>query len=143
MVMNAAGIVELTGLTYRKLNYMQEQIDVLKREKTQGKAREYSFRDLLYLKIASLIRSDGIGLSEINQAIKALDHVWDNAEVPGRWAILLRDTRNSKHSSWVVAQNALYMDHEKNERVTHIPGFMYDVAFYASELEEMAVNNEP
>lgn len=154
MVMNAAGIVELTGLTYRKLNYMQEQIDVLKREKTQGKAREYSFRDLVFLKIASEMRQDNIRLNTINKAITLLDQNWNNTEniyIAGRLMVF------DNHPLWSLTTDLWFTGDGYNQpldSLRRIPGHYYNVTNIAGELSTdqmriifehnpMAVNNEP
>ena len=70
--MDTKQVKELTGLTDNQITYLIKKVDALKREKSQGKAREYTFRELVYLKLASLMRSDGIRLDEINEAIDRL-----------------------------------------------------------------------
>lgn len=71
--MDAKQVKELTGLTYGQLNYLIDQVDALKRDKTQGKARDFSFRDLALLKLASLMRSDGIGTRDISEGVALAD----------------------------------------------------------------------
>ena len=71
--MDAKQVKEITGLTYGQLNYLIDQVDALKREKTQGKARDFSFRDLVLLKLASLMRSDGIGIRDISAGVALAD----------------------------------------------------------------------
>lgn len=89
VVMDAAKVKELTGLTYGQLNYLIMQVQALKREKTQGKARDFTYRDLVLLKLASLMRSDGIRLDEINQAIGLVNDCW-NTDNPLSAGVLTR-----------------------------------------------------
>lgn len=129
--MNTARVKELTGLTDDKLNYLIKKIDPLKRKKTQGEAREYSFRDLVFLKVAAIMRSDGIRLSEVNQAIKVLDQT----DVAGQPGILIR----GKDNMWMWLPNAIYNDRKgsvQGTRITRVSGFLYDVGFYASVIRD-------
>ena len=73
--MDAKQVKEITGLTYGQLNYLIDQVDALKRDKTQGKARDFSFRDLVLLKLASVMRADGLRLDEINDAFNGLNRM--------------------------------------------------------------------
>ena len=78
ILMDTKQVKELTGLTDNQITYLIKKVDALKREKTQGKAREYTFRELVYLKLASLMRSDGLRLPVINEAIESLNVYWTN-----------------------------------------------------------------
>ena len=96
--MNTAKVKEITGLTDDQISYLIKKVDALKREKTQGKAREYSFRDVVFLKLASLMRSDRIGLDEINLAIKQVNEAWNN-DNPQDAGVLVRLKSESKSFS--------------------------------------------
>lgn len=141
MDMDAKQVIELTGLTYGQLNYLITRVDALTRDKTQGKARDFSFQDLVYLKLAAVMRADGIRLDEINQAIKVLEDV--NAMMPQewKWGSLIR--RNDKTPMWGWSPNTFYDTFIFNP-TTNRPerpvdflrsfGTVYDVAEIASNL---------
>jgi len=85
-VMNGKEVVEKIGITYPQLRYFVRKIDALpKKETSQGHEHDFSFRDLVYLKLASIMRSDGLGLDEINIAIKQVAEAWksDNPLLAG------------------------------------------------------------
>ena len=96
--MDAGKVIELTGLTYGQLNYLIKKVDVLKRKKTQGKARDFTFREVVFLKLASLMRSDGIRLDDIDAAIKQADEAWIN-DNPQDAGVLVRLKGESKSFS--------------------------------------------
>jgi len=139
--MDAKQVKELTGLTYGQLNYLVDQVDALKREKTQGKARDFTFRDLVYLKVASLMRADGMSLPVINKGITLLNRTWVNSENPSAAGSLLRADENDKKVVWYWGPMTVEEVFDTNtsgeritEQITHIPGVMYNVAYIASEL---------
>lgn len=70
--MNTNDVKKVTGYTDRQLDYLLNQIDVLKREKAQGKAREYSHRDIVFLKLATSMRKSGVMLRDINKVFNLL-----------------------------------------------------------------------
>lgn len=154
--MDAKQVKELTGLTYGQLNYLVDQVDALKREKTQGKARDFTFRDLALLKLASLMRSDGISTRDISEGVALADRhslkgemfyyseasrfqpledkffeIWKGAE--GR-----RDTDVFTMPKWIyivtdeTAKEKRIMNFDKLPN--HIPKFFYRVSAIASEL---------
>lgn len=132
-MMDTNDVKKLTGLTGRQLEYMLNTVESLKREKTQGKAREYSFRDLVFLKIAAVMRADGIRLSEINQAMNEIARNW------GQRGAVMRNGRYSG-SSWLWMPNmdlVVYDKNKKPKRIPRLPGIMYDVSFYAASLNDV------
>lgn len=139
--MDTKQVKELTGLTDNQISYLIKKVDLLKREKTQGKAREYSFRDLVYLKLASIMRSDGLSLPEIDKAIKLLYRTWIFSENPASAGSLLRADESDKNVAWYWGPMTVDEVFDANtsgetitEQITHIPGVMYNVAFIATEL---------
>ena len=89
--MNARKASELVGITYGQLRYFVRQIDALtKKETSQGHDHEFTFRDLVYLKLAALMREDGLRLDEINKGIYTLNGNWINAENPTNAGVLTR-----------------------------------------------------
>jgi len=150
MIMNAEKVIELTGLTYGQLNYLIEKVDALKREKTQGKARDFSFRDLVYLKLASLMRSDGMGSPAINEVMAILDQYWINENPNDAGTLLRLYLEESDQYSWTWSPN---FDKKFDPAMMRFPKYLYNVEYYATELiksnqleldimsEEMAVQN--
>ena len=140
--MDTKQVKELTGLTDNQISYLIKKVDLLKREKTQGKAREYTFRDLVYLKLASIMRSDGLSLPEIDKAIKLLYRTWIFSENPASAGSLLRADEADKNVAWYWGPMTVdevfdaNTSGERTEQITHIPGVMYNVAFIATELSK-------
>jgi len=135
--MNTTKVKEITGLTDDQISYLIKKVDALKREKTQGKARDYSFRDVVFLKLASLMRADGLPISEIDQATINIDTLW---QMTGTYGALLR---NGDKWSWTPNSNyisgkSLFIDPEKNTieetNLTHVPNYYYNISFIADEL---------
>lgn len=104
ITMDTKQVKELTGLTDNQITYLINKIDALKREKTQGKARDYSFRDLVYLKLASMMRSDGHRLPVINSAIEQVDNAWKNPENPQEAGVITIIPRINKKASRQVEE---------------------------------------
>lgn len=149
--MNTKQVKELTGLTDDQINYLIEKVDALKREKSQGKAREYSFRDLVYLKLASVMRSDGLALPVINEAISfGLNEFWTNENPNDAGTLLRMYLEESDQYSWTWSPN---FDKKFDPAMVRFPKYLYNVEYYATELtksnqleldimsEEMAVQN--
>jgi len=139
--MDSKQIVEITGLTYGQLNYLIDQVDALKRDKTQGKARDFTFRELVYLKLAAVMRADGIRLDEINQAIQVVEDV--NSMLAGgwQWGTLIR--RNDKAKLWTWSPNTFFSASWYNPTTNKLEspmdilraiGPVYDVGEIASDL---------
>lgn len=139
--MNTGKVKELTSLTDDQINYLIKKVDALKREKNQGKARDYSFRDLVYLKLAAVMRADGIRLDEINQAIQVVEDV--NSMLAGgwQWGTLIR--RNDKAKLWTWSPNTFFSASWYNPTTNKLEspmdilraiGPVYDVGEIASDL---------
>jgi len=127
--MNTAKVKEVTGFTDAQVDYLIKKIDVLQREKAQGKAREYSFRDLVIFKVAAVMRDDGIRLSEINEAMNEIARNW------GQPGSIIRSGRYSG-AGWEWAPNMDLVNTHNQKRIPSLPGFMYDIAFYTSQMRE-------
>jgi len=131
--MDAKQVKEITGLTYGQLNYLIDQVDALKREKTQGKARDFSFRDLVLLKLASVMRTDGLSLPAINEVMNVLNRNWIN-ENPNDAGTLLRIyLEDSNQFCWTWSPN---FGEKYNVAKVRFPGYLYNVEYYASELSK-------
>ena len=155
--MNTAKVKEITGLTDDQITYLIKKVDALKREKMQGKARDYSFREVVFLKLASLMRSDGLRLGVINEAIGLIDQYWTNTENPAKAGMIIRmfDVEGLG-DVWVWSSSRGEEYHYMNsdggittDILTHVPKVIYSVSTIAEELakgdqlelmlEEMAV----
>ena len=144
--MDAGKVIGLTGLTYGQLNYLIKQVDVLNREKTQGKARDFSFREVVFLKLASVMRSDGMGLSAINEVMSVLNQYWINENPKDAGNLLKIYLEDSGEYHWTWSPN--FYD-ATNVNMARSPKYYYNAEYYASELsnrdqlelklEEMAV----
>lgn len=156
-MMDTKRVKELTGLTDNQITYLINNIDALKREKMQGKARDYSFREVVFLKLASLMRSDGLRLGVINEAIGLIDQYWTNTENPAKAGMIIRmfDVEGLG-DVWVWSSSRGEEYHYMNsdggittDILTHVPKVIYSVSTIAEELakgdqlelmlEEMAV----
>lgn len=132
--MNTGKVKELTSLTDDQINYLIKKVDALKREKNQGKARDYSFRDLVYLDLAAVMRHDGYRLDEINQAINLLEKNWINQESPEEAGTLIAVQNKTQtlwmHSSINPLKNIAIPELDQNYR-KRIPKVLYDVSSLA------------
>ena len=126
--MNAKEVINKTGITYPQLRQMVRKIDALPKT-TQGRKNEYSFRDLVIFKVAAVMREDGIGLSEINEAMNEIAQNW------GQPGSIIRSGRYSG-ASWEWALNMDLVNAHNQKRIPSLPGFMYDIAFYTSQMRE-------
>ena len=61
------------------MEYLLNQIDVLKRDKTQGKPRDYSINDIAVLKVIVQLRKKGVGIRDINKIMNVIDDNPDKA----------------------------------------------------------------
>lgn len=89
--MNTHDLKKLTGFTNRQLDYLIQVIDVLKRVKAQGKAREYSGGEAALFKTIANLRKRGIPIRDINKLLNVIN------ENPGkRAAIAIYPVKNNK-----------------------------------------------
>ncbi len=143
--MNGKEASKFVGITYRQMRYFVDQIDALtKKETSQGHDHEFGFLDLVFLKLAALMRSDGSRLDEINQAVGTLNYFWKTMPHLTGSGALVKDNKGS----WVffVPTDLLndgeffYQNAEgeftKKTSLTHVPGLYYNVAAIASELAD-------
>lgn len=77
--MNTNDVKKLTGFNDDQLDYLLKKIDVLKREKTQGKAREYSGNDITILRMIAKLREKKITIREINKILNTINKNPDKA----------------------------------------------------------------
>lgn len=131
ILMDTKQVKELTGLTDDQISYLIKKVDALKREKAQGKARDFSFRDLVYFKLASVMRTDGLSLPAIDEVISVLDRNWIN-ENPNDAGTLFRVyLEDSDQFCWTWSPN--FGEKYDIARV-RFPKFLYNVEYYATEL---------
>lgn len=145
--MNGKEVVEKIGITYPQLRYFVRKIDaVSKKDTSQGHEHDFTFRDLVYLKLASIMRADGLGLDEINQAIEVLDLFWKIPQFNRVGALVKNGSGGWSYGSfdnYYIDHEAFYFDPKegkegsyKKTTLTHVPGFLYSVAHIAEELEK-------
>lgn len=81
-------VIRLTGLTKRQLQYWDERHFVrpsLSAGRGRGHPRLYAFRDLVALRVAAMLRLQGISLQEIRKVdrhLRRLDYTHPLAELP-------------------------------------------------------------
>lgn len=89
--MNTHDVKKLTGYTDRQIDYLLKTIDVLKREKAQGKTREYSYGDLALFATIAELKKEGVSIRDINELLNVIN------ENPGkRAAIAIYPVKNKK-----------------------------------------------
>jgi DNA-binding transcriptional MerR regulator len=66
----------IAGLEFHQARYMVQQKIIQPVEYGQGKAREFSFRDLVKMQLAAELRKDGFRVDAIKQAMAELDANW-------------------------------------------------------------------
>lgn len=80
-----------TGFNDDQIDYLIKKIDVLKRGKAQGKAREYSFRDVALFQTITSLRESGVSIRDINKLLNVIK------ENPGKHAtIAVYPVKNKK-----------------------------------------------
>ena len=79
-----------TGLTYGQTNYLVRKGLITPISISQGKPREFSYRDLVMLRLAAELRADGYRLDAISQALTELRTHWtsENPEEAG-WMLVI------------------------------------------------------
>ncbi len=155
--MNGKEVAEKIGVTYPQLRYFVRKIDaVSKKDTSQGHEHDFTFRDLVYLKLASVMRSDGIGLDEINQAVGTLDYFLDVMSGYMKDGVFVKQKDVSYRGGLVKTREgvwsyglgeyddenvAFYYDPKsgkegsyKKTSLSHVPGFYYSVRAIVSEL---------
>lgn len=133
--MNGKQVIDQIGITYSRLRYFVRRIDALtKKETSQGHENDFSFRDLVFLQIATLMRSDGIGLDDINKGINILDEKWtdldDNPKMAG--TIIRLD---EKPATWIWTLLVFPFGSDDGYKYrTRLPGSMYFASVIAQDL---------
>ena len=80
--MNTHDLKKITGFTDRQIDYLIRVIDVLKREKIQGKAREYSGHELALFTTIAKLKAEGVSIGDINKLLNVIN------ENPGKLAAI-------------------------------------------------------
>jgi len=77
-------VVALTGISYRRLDYWARTgiIKLFKAAAGKGSRREFSFKDLVALKVAKRLRDEGITLQKIRKAISYLRKNFPDVKEP-------------------------------------------------------------
>lgn len=86
------GVMTLTGLTYRQIDYWARTGVVkpsIKAGEGKGSRREYSFKDLVALRVAKSLRDEGISLQTIKKSLAYLKRKYSDIEQPlAQWRFL-------------------------------------------------------
>jgi DNA-binding transcriptional MerR regulator len=77
-------VVALTGISYRRLDYWARTgiIKLFKAAAGKGSRREFSFKDLVALKVAKRLRDEGITLQKIRKTISYLRKNFPDVKEP-------------------------------------------------------------
>lgn len=97
--MNTREAAKWAGITYRQLDYWIAQGAITPAvEYRQGKAREFSWRDLTILKLMVMLRDDGYRIDALRDTRELIDKTWitDNPEDAG---VLMGYGRNYERSN--------------------------------------------
>lgn len=136
--MDAKAVTEYFKISYGQLKYLINQIDALKRDKAQGKARDYSYRDLVLISLALVLRSDGFRLDAIKQAINELSNNWKDSENPNNAGVLLRGGDGLFRWSETTDLTLTAGEHKTPiDLYKTIPKFYYNVKWIANEVFEL------
>lgn len=77
-------VIALTGLTYRQIDYWTTTGIVVPFKASAGKGsrREYSFKDLVQLRVAKRLRAEGISLQKLRKSLAWLRKNFPQVEAP-------------------------------------------------------------
>ena len=85
-------VINLTGLTYRQVDYWARMGVVkpsVKAGEGQGNRREYSFKDLVALRVAKSLRDEGISLQKIKKSLAYMKRKYAEIRQPlAQWRFL-------------------------------------------------------
>ncbi len=85
-------VMNLTGLTYRQIDYWARLGVVkpsVKAGQGQGSRREYSFKDLVALRVAKSLRDEGISLQKIKKSLAYMKRKYAEIKQPlAQWRFL-------------------------------------------------------
>jgi DNA-binding transcriptional MerR regulator len=85
-------VINLTGLTYRQIDYWARMGVVkpsIKAGEGQGNRREYSFKDLVALRVAKSLRDEGISLQKIKKSLAYMKRQYSEIKQPlAQWRFL-------------------------------------------------------
>lgn len=85
-------VMTLTGLTYRQIDYWARTGVVkpsIKAGEGRGSRREYSFKDLVALRVAKSLRDEGISLQKIKKSLAYMKRKYSNIKQPlAQWRFL-------------------------------------------------------
>lgn len=156
--MNGKEASEVLGITYRQLGYFVDRIDAItKKETSQGHPHDLTFLDLVFLKLAAIMRADKIRLDDINDAISLVvearkiemklpgtliyrpdiyknwfpENIFIDPLKKGRWMWTPRSFETAEKFAGAEAG-----EHFMNR----IPGMLYSVAAIVGEINELENN---
>ena len=134
--MNTRQAAEYVGLTYRQVDYALSQGALTPTaEYGQGKAREFSRRDLVFVRMFNLLRADRHNIQAIKQALTLLSEKWSEGNDPSKAGILYRLDQPKAEFVWYPTDDQL----PPAPGASYTPGnFYYDVGTYAKEIYRSA-----
>ncbi len=155
--MNGKEASEMLGITYRQLGYFVDRIDAItKKETSQGYAHDFTFHDLVYLKLAAIMRGDKIRLDYINDAISLVEEARKvETKIPGT-LIYMPDVYKTwfpekifieplKKGRWMWTPLSFQWIKNKERieagenimPVDHIPGMLYSISAIVGEINQL------
>lgn len=151
--MNTREAAKWAGITYRQLDYWIAQgVITPAAEYGQGKAREFSKRDLVILRVLVMLRDDGFRIEEMREATGLINKHWvtNNPDMAGTLGVLYRGK-----GGWEVPRDmglesfgefGAYFFYSRHDLPSpwgnpfgellpmHAPGFSYSVRRIAQEV---------
>ena len=155
--MDGVATSKLVGNTYPQLRYFVKRIDALpKKDTSQGHEHEFTYLDIVYLKLAAMMRADMIRLDYINDAISLVEEARRiEIKIPGT-LIYMPDIYKSwfpekifieplKKGRWLWtplsfrwAENMAEVEASENIMfVDHIPGMLYSISAIVREVNKL------
>ena len=137
--MDGRSASRITGLTYRQLNHYVEKVDGLlsNPSESQGKDRDFCYRDLVLLRLLNYLIADGFRLKHIRQAISEVLNNWHNVESPYEAGYLFYGIDGFRWTPTTVYQLSSNGENTPIESLTHIPKIFYNVRKIARELSDV------
>ena len=152
--MNGKEASKRVGITYYQLRYFVKRVDYFaQKDATRNHYHDFNFHELVYLKLAAIMRGDGIRLDDISDAIALVDEAVDVA--PGHPGTLIYHP--DAYKSWFPENTftnpltkgkwlwtpLIFRAIEENpntgkveDPIIHIPGMIYNVRSVAEEFAQ-------
>lgn len=130
---------EITGLTYRQLNHYVEKVDGLltKPSESQGKPRDFCYRDLVLLRLVNYLITDGYRLPQIKQAASEVLKNWHNVENPDDAGFLFDGVDGFRWTPTTEFQLSSNGAGVSIDTLKTLPKFFYNVKKIAHEFSDI------